>query len=134
MGLEVGDRSESSQGGGLPTLELLGTWEVRARGAVEVKTHVSQRALEWMLVPCMGMGEFGQLGMEGESKAFLKNVNYFWLPWVFIATRWLFPVVARGLLIAVGSLVVKHRPQVRGLGGCGSQALEHRFSSGCTGA
>ena len=109
MGLEVGGRLESSRGGGLPTLELLWTWEVRARGAVEVKTQVSQRALECMLVPCLGMGEFGQLGMEGDSKAFLKNINYFWLPRVFIATRRLFLVVVRGVLIAVGSLPVEHR-------------------------
>ena len=34
---------------------------------------------------------------------------YFWLHWVFVAARGLSLVAARGLLIAVASLVVEHR-------------------------
>lgn len=99
-GWRGGDRLESPRGGGLPTLELLWMWEVRAREAVEVKPQVSQQALEWMLVPCMGMGEFGQLGMEGESKAFVNNGTYLWLPWAFVTTRRLSLLVVRGFSLA----------------------------------
>ena len=56
-------------------------------------------------------------------------VIYFWLCWVFVAVR--------GLLIAVASLYFGARALgtrasvvvARGLSSCGSQALQHRFSS-----
>ena len=47
--------------------------------------------------------------MEGESKALKKKINYFWLPWIFIAACGLSLVEVRGLLVEVSSLLAEHR-------------------------
>ena len=39
-----------------------------------------------------------------------NNFIYFWLRWVFVAARGFSLVAASGLLTAVASLVVEHRP------------------------
>ena len=73
----------------------------------------------------------------GETIIYCGPFFNFWLHWVFVAACGLSLVAASGLLIAVASLCCRAwalgmRASVvvaRGLSNCGSQVLEHRFSS-----
>ena len=64
----------------------------------------------------MGSGRVGT--WEEETAQGILLFVYFWLHWVFIASCRLslvtasrgYPLVVRGLIIAMASLVVEHRP------------------------